>query len=258
MPDIFVSDCDERGPGIDYSFAGTLPTTLPPSPTPISGLDVVAGFDTVTGAPVTQITTVYRDNTVEVTYLNAAGAPIAAPSGFTGSIDTEKLTTFATMVDPAEANYGQVLELNKVTSFVGDEVIRVAYYDVDGTNVTATVTGAGWEIGADTPPLSLGMTAFSTTGTIGTPLPAFPTFATFARVTVDPDPVQVNGIKYRTDGAAPTAALGVVVPVGGAFSVNAASFADTRIVPVNGTGQVDGTVTVNMTVEWFNAEPEGV
>lgn len=249
-------DCDECLAAFDYSLAGTPLTVLEPRPRAVAQQMRVAGFDATTGDPVVQITTIYRNGDVTVAYQDVDGQPIPGVSGFTGSLDTESTIVFATMADDQQANYGEIIELRRVVTYLGDEVNRVAYYDTDGGDVTATVTAAGWEIGACALSLALGTSTFSTTGAGGTQLPAQPAYAAFARITVDPAPVQINGIKYRTDGVAPTTTQGVVVAAGSQLTIASDQFADFLAVPVDGTGQIDGALTVNATVEWFNAAPE--
>lgn len=180
--------------------------------------------------------------------------------------DVETTNVNATIIDSGDANFGQVMPVERRTTSVTGvlDVDSIKFFDmtvVPPLDVTVTVTNvAVWEI-SDLP-IRVKFTPnenLAVTGATEVPLASIPTQATYAEIYIDVDSGagQEAGLRWVTDSGTPTDNNGIQENVGSTIKLLDRDEIDGfRALGIGEFGALDPLLTANLTIRYWNIAPD--
>lgn len=236
--------------------------------------DSVFGCDITDRREVERVTVTFEDGTITETFTYTDdGTEISQASNFTAtkpnvSVNIQGHHMFSTNIDPADANYGLSLELERrdTTTDGITETVYLLVEDVTGIgsrldDVTALVTGgAPWSAPNDEEQLVVYPNVnFDVTGA-ATAMPAAGTSGRVAlagwmraELNIDDD---ASGVRYTTDGTAPTDDNGQLAQEGGVIVLSEDGIVNAQFAPVGDDGLIDAALSIGLSWEQRNRAPE--
>lgn len=221
----------------------------------LTSSQIIYGYDANTGQEIERLHQAFDDGTTTTTdFINGVPQVAIANPFNTASknLSNSVKQMFATNVDAADADYGLIYALNEIQLFEDGMLDPTAttYWDTNvfpNANVTALVTAAPFSLDVMPERVKYTPELLAVTGAVPAQLAAAPALAGHVRIYIEDE-----NIRWTSDGSAPSDNNGMQSAAGTYIDAERDEIANLRFLPADAQGNVDATLTANLTANYAN------
>lgn len=256
-------------PGMRRAFGAVSAMIVPPMQvvvtgapdTKIEGLSSEPWIDTANNnAPITKVFFTDDDGNVTFKFIDQGGTEVTQSPSFQPAAidrDVEQTLVYATNTDSASAEYGRVVAVERHDVFKDGALdpALTKFFDMNQTppvDVTAVVTAVPYELNPAPVRVELTGEPLAVTGAVSVGFAAIAASATYAEVYVED-----SNIRWTKDGSDPADNNGEQENMGATIRLlDRDEIEGFRALPIDMAGVLDGSLTANLTVNYWNIAPD--